>query len=276
MRQLVRQPAFGPVPVLLCLCVLIGAGLPAWAQDDEPRVLIRKIERSCEGEGCANDGRVVIELDGSDPFFGNLGEHFPALRRFEVRPGGEDGHNVFFYRGEGGGYLGVQLVGLTEALRAHFGVPEGLGVMVSEVGDDTPAWRAGIQAGDVVTAVDGEEIRSSGELARAIRGAESGASVGLEVWRDGKPLTLTAQVERREPPARTRAFFLNCQDDEDCNQVQVRGLEVGCEGEGCTLEVTCKDGDCTCTVDGETRDCAALDGFHRLDRRPFRYRQHQQ
>jgi hypothetical protein len=274
-RQLVRHPASRLLPALLSLAVLLAAGAPAWAQDDEPRVVMRKIERSCEGEGCKDDDHVVIELDGA-PLLDKLGEHFPGFGRFDLLSGGEDGRNVFFFRGDGGSYLGVQLVGLTEALRAHFGVPEGQGVMVSEVSDDTPAWRAGIQAGDIITAVDGKPVASTGELARAIRAVEAGAPVDLEVWRDGSPQTITAQVERREPPAHARAFFLDCQGGEDCNKVTVRGLDVGCESGSCTLEVTCDDGDCTCTVNGEQRDCESLDDFQWRDRRPLRDRHRQQ
>jgi hypothetical protein len=71
-RQLVRHPASRLLPALLSLAVLLAAGAPAWAQDDEPRVVMRKIERSCEGEGCKDDDHVVIELDGA-PLLDKLG-----------------------------------------------------------------------------------------------------------------------------------------------------------------------------------------------------------
>jgi membrane-associated protease RseP (regulator of RpoE activity) len=97
-------------------------------------------------------------------------------------------------------YLGVQLVDLTPELRTHFGVPEEAGVMVSSVVEESPASRAGIQTGDIITAVDGETVQRSFELARRIGGHEDGDTVDLETWRDGKVLSLTAVLEEQERP----------------------------------------------------------------------------
>jgi membrane-associated protease RseP (regulator of RpoE activity) len=97
-------------------------------------------------------------------------------------------------------YLGVQLVDLTPELRTHFGVPEEAGVMVSSVVEESPASRAGIQTGDIITAVDGEPVQRSFELARRIGGHEDGDTVDLETWRDGKVLSLAAVLEEHERP----------------------------------------------------------------------------
>ena len=97
-------------------------------------------------------------------------------------------------------YLGVHLVDLTPELRTHFGVPEEAGIMVSSVVEESPASRAGVQTGDIITAVDGEPVRRSFELARRIGGHEDGDTVNLETWRDGKVLSLTAVLEERERP----------------------------------------------------------------------------
>jgi len=98
----------------------------------------------------------------------------------------------------GGGYLGVELMPLTRELRAHFGVPEERGVMVARVLEGSPAAQAGLQVGDVVTAVESEAVESPWDLSLAVRGKEAGDRVTLEVWREGRPLDFAVTVEERE------------------------------------------------------------------------------
>ena len=97
------------------------------------------------------------------------------------------------------GYLGAELMSLTPELRRHFGLPdEDAGVMVGKVMEDSPAARAGVEVGDVVTRFDGETVRTSGDLTRAVRRRKTGDTVDLEVWRDGRQVTLSAALEERE------------------------------------------------------------------------------
>ena len=100
----------------------------------------------------------------------------------------------------GGAYLGVELVNLNEPLRAHFGVPEGSGVLVSSVVDDSPAARAGIQVGDIITRFDGEDVTSSRKLTTLVRRAEAGDPADLEIWRDGKVETVSTTLDERPRP----------------------------------------------------------------------------
>ncbi|HEY0513278.1 MAG TPA: PDZ domain-containing protein, partial [Thermoanaerobaculia bacterium] len=62
------------------------------------------------------------------------------------------------------GYLGIGLTELTPELRTHFGVPEEAGVMVSKVEPGSPAEKAGIKVGDILTRVDGNAIKSSWDI----------------------------------------------------------------------------------------------------------------
>jgi membrane-associated protease RseP (regulator of RpoE activity) len=98
------------------------------------------------------------------------------------------------------GYLGVGLTELTPELRTHFGAPEGAGVMVSKVEPGSPAEKAGIRVGDILTSIDGESIESGFEVRMKVRKAEEGAQVPIELWRDGKAQTLNVALEMRERP----------------------------------------------------------------------------
>ena len=117
----------------------------------------------------------------------------------------------------GGAYLGVELVNLNEPLRAHFGVPEGSGVLVSNVVDDSPAARAGIQVGDIITRFDGEDVTSSRKLTTLVRRAEAGDPADLETWRDGKVETVSTTLDERPQPQIQpgSGFFFRGREDLD-------------------------------------------------------------
>lgn len=98
------------------------------------------------------------------------------------------------------GYLGVGLMDLTPELRQHFGVPEDSGVMVSKVEPGSPADKAGIRVGDILTRIDGNALRSSWTLMDKVRQLDDGQQIPVEVWRNGKAQNLTATVIEKERP----------------------------------------------------------------------------
>lgn len=230
---------------------------PATAEDEDRRV-VHKIRIGCDDSDCVETKELEELLEETGVFAWSS----------------SDGPHRFRFRAHaGGGFLGIQMAELTSELRAHFGVAEDAGVMISRVVEDSPAARAGLEVGDILTAVDGESIGSGMQLSHSIRSREDGAAVLLEVWRNGSMLNLTATVEERSgtPAGFQHAFVLECDDEEeDCTFARHRsgGLhgKFGsvCEGAGpCEVSVKCdNDGDnCVCTVNGEERDCADLPGF---------------
>ncbi|HEV3075307.1 MAG TPA: PDZ domain-containing protein [Thermoanaerobaculia bacterium] len=96
------------------------------------------------------------------------------------------------------GYLGVELSELTPELRAHFGAPESAGVMVARVVAGSPAEKAGLRIGDILTSLDGKPVESSWDVRARVRPLADGAVLPLSVWRDGKSLELTATVAQKE------------------------------------------------------------------------------
>ena len=108
------------------------------------------------------------------------------------------------YEGDGPlvrrGYLGVALVDLTPELRTHFGVPEETGVMVARVEPGSPAEKAGIRVGDILTRIDGGPLKSSWDVTGKIRKLNDGQQVPIEVWRNGKAQNVTVAIVEKERP----------------------------------------------------------------------------
>ena len=100
----------------------------------------------------------------------------------------------------GRGRLGVRLQPLTEQLAEYFGAKDG--VLVSSVDADSPAAKAGLKAGDVITSVNGRAVESARDVTQEFREAEEGKDVEIGVVRDRKSLTLKAQVPERRRTAR--------------------------------------------------------------------------
>lgn len=93
------------------------------------------------------------------------------------------------------GSLGIQLIDITPDLRVHFGAPADAGVIVAEVAEKSPAFKAGVRVGDILTGIDGQEVSSARGVARAVRRKSDGDEVALELRRDGKLTELTATIE---------------------------------------------------------------------------------
>ncbi len=87
------------------------------------------------------------------------------------------------------GRLGVQLGELTPQLAEYFGAKDG-GVLISSVGKDSPAEKAGLKAGDVITSINGERVRRTGDLVDALR--DNTGELAIGVVRDKKEQSLKA------------------------------------------------------------------------------------
>jgi serine protease Do len=105
-----------------------------------------------------------------------------------------DDGNVFTMRMRG--RLGIQGDDVSDQLATYFGVQSG--VLVSNVAGDSPAAKAGLKAGDVITAVNGKAVKDMSELRREVTDAGEGKEIALSVTRDKKPLSLKATIQKPE------------------------------------------------------------------------------
>jgi len=95
------------------------------------------------------------------------------------------------------GWLGVNIQDLKGELADYYGAKGGEGVLVTEVVPGNPAEKAGIQAKDIITAVDGEKVRTSRELTAKAATLPVGETTKITVVRDGKERTVDVKVAKR-------------------------------------------------------------------------------
>jgi serine protease Do len=94
--------------------------------------------------------------------------------------------------------LGIDAENLDGEFGNYFGAPEGEGILVRGVFPDSPAAKAGLKVGDVITSVDGERIRSVGELREKILERRQDKTVKLGLIRNKAALTLSVELPARE------------------------------------------------------------------------------
>ena len=146
-----------------------------------------------------------FDLDSLNGHFAILRNRMDSLRiaigddarRFErelrlEHPGSMGGVHLL---APGRGRIGAELQPLTAQLAKYFGVQGRKGVLVGSVADSGAAHSAGLQAGDVIVAIDGQEVASPGDVSRMISGKDSG-SVEMRIVRDRREQTVSVDVPR--------------------------------------------------------------------------------
>jgi serine protease Do len=106
------------------------------------------------------------------------------------------------------GWIGVQIQPVTAEIAESIGLKAPQGALVADPQPGGPAAKAGIQAGDVITAVNGHAVKDARDLAKQIGSLAPGSNVKLSVWRKGEDKTFTLtlgelpnQREARAAPA---------------------------------------------------------------------------
>ena len=165
--------------------------------EQEISVTLGRREFGHEFGGTMIDGdllrRQAEEMSKNSEQWKRQGEE--ARRKMEEwqrkNPGG-----VFTFFG-GGRRVGISTNALGKQLADYFGVEHG--ALVTSVEPDSPAARAGLKAGDIVTEVDGERVEDAGDLSRAINRKDEG-EVTLTVVRDRDRRTVRVTPEKMKSP----------------------------------------------------------------------------
>ncbi|KQT33791.1 protease [Sphingomonas sp. Leaf412] len=111
------------------------------------------------------------------------------------------------------GYLGVGIQPVSDDIAAALGLPKNQGEIIGRVEPAGPGAKAGLRAGDVVTAINGKKVSPDQTLSYLVANAAPGSAIKLDVIRDGRPQTLTATVATR--PAEDQIAALGGGGDDD-------------------------------------------------------------
>lgn len=95
-------------------------------------------------------------------------------------------------------FIGVYCDELGRELAEHFGVKEGLGLLVTRLVEKGPAEKGGVKVGDVIVRADGKRVESRDALTDVVLGRKKGDKLKIDLLRDKKPLTVEVEVEEEE------------------------------------------------------------------------------
>lgn len=92
------------------------------------------------------------------------------------------------------GRLGVGIQTMTRELAQSFGLDRPRGALVTQVEPNTPAAKAGLQTGDVITKFNGEDVEDATQLTRRVASTKPGSAATISVWRKGATRDLHATI----------------------------------------------------------------------------------
>ncbi len=138
--------------------------------------------------------REVPGFDMSNSDFENY-PPFPSIRRMPFPSAPNSESRVIIRRLGERRQIGIDVTPLTTQLGDFFGVANGKGLLVDSVRADSPAAKAGLKAGDVITEADGKEVAGNADLIRVINEKKEG-SITLTIVREKNRQTLTVTPEK--------------------------------------------------------------------------------
>jgi len=143
------------------------------------------------------------------------------------------------------GQMGVMIQGMDDGIAKALGMDHAHGALVEEVPSGSPADKAGIKSGDVITSVDGQDVKTSNELPRIIASHAPGTRVHLGVLRDKHAQDVDVTLEpMKDEGAKTEQTAPN-----ERAQQGALGLAIGDEDGHVVVERVAPDG----VADGKLR-----------------------
>jgi serine protease Do len=120
------------------------------------------------------------------------------------------------------GYLGVQIQPVTPDAANAIGLDHAQGALVASVTQGSPAAKAGLEPGDVITALGGKEVKDPKDLSRKVADLAPGADETLTIWRKGESTRLPVTIGQNKDDQKTAS----AENDESGNQAEEQGLPI--------------------------------------------------
>lgn len=118
-----------------------------------------------------------------------------ARERAEAAFTWDDGQGRVFFAGDGDtGWLGISVDEVTAEKAKELKLPAERGVMIDEIDENSPAAKAGLKKGDVITEFGGQRVEGVTQFRRYVRETPPGRVVQLTVWRDGRAQQISATI----------------------------------------------------------------------------------
>tara|TARA_B100000963_G_scaffold237413_1_gene207551 strand:+ start:1350 stop:2771 length:1422 start_codon:yes stop_codon:yes gene_type:complete len=99
------------------------------------------------------------------------------------------------------GWLGVRIQTVTNEIADSLGLNESIGALVTDVNKNSPADKAGLQQGDIITEFNGQKVKTMRDLPRLVGEAEVGKPAKLKIWRKKRFISKTVVLGRLEDTA---------------------------------------------------------------------------
>lgn len=122
------------------------------------------------------------------------------------------------------GFIGVQIQPVTQDIANAVGLKNDEGALVASVENGSPADKAGIKVGDVITKFNGEDVKGPRDLARKVASVNPGTSSKITVWRNDKSNQLTVDVGKYKNE--TAENFNNNNNNNNSGQSSEQGYKL--------------------------------------------------
>ena len=125
------------------------------------------------------------------------------------------------------GWLGVRIQEVTKEIADVEKLKKPIGALVASVGQNSPADKAGIKAGDIILEFDGKKIDTMRTLPKVVANTKVGKSVELKVWRDKKSISkrlILGRLESSEEFKEKKAKTVNKENEIETLKITVRDI----------------------------------------------------